>query len=141
MFKHQTSDLTQILTQVNTFEDYKNKHLNDFIDHTFISYLQALSVRSKQSHYNLINQAGLDQSYGYKIFRGQHLPSRDIIIKLALVLRLNLTETQRLLKLGQVNELYPRNERDAIIIFCLNQKKSLTETDEELYKHQQKTLS
>ena len=43
-------------------------------------------------------------------------------------------ETQRLLRLAGVSELYCRQRRDAIIIWCLRQGRDRGTTDDELYR-------
>lgn len=43
-------------------------------------------------------------------------------------------ETQRLLRLAGVSELYCRRRRDAIIIWCLRQGRDRVATDDELYR-------
>lgn len=43
-------------------------------------------------------------------------------------------ETQRLLRLAGVSELYCRQRRDAIIIWCLRQDRDRGATDDELYR-------
>jgi len=55
-------------------------------------------------------------------------------------MKLNLLNTQRLLKAGHVNELYPRNERDAILLFAINNSMTIAEIDELLYSRDQETL-
>ena len=73
--------------------------------------------------------------YLYEILNGKKRPSRDKIISIAVALKAGLTEAQRILRTGGVSELYPRNARDAVIIFCIENNKSLTETNIELYNH------
>lgn len=141
MYKKQTSELIQTLKNITTFKSFKALHQEDLLDLSLSSYLEQMIEKSDQSAYKIINAAGLDLSYGYKILRGDHMPSRNTLIKLAFVLELDLTETQRLLKLGQVNELYPRSERDALIVFCLNQKMTLQDLEEALYQNQSDPLS
>ncbi len=49
-------------------------------------------------------------------------------------------ETQRLLRLAGVSELYCRQRRDAIIIWCLRQGRDRVATDDELYRMNEPTL-
>ena len=58
------------------------------------------------------------------------MPGRDILLRTALVLQLSLQETQRLLALGDCGALYPKVRRDAAVIFALNHKMTLLETEE-----------
>ena len=49
-------------------------------------------------------------------------------------------ETQKMLKLSGNRELYARDERDALILFSLQQKKTIMETNELLFSHSLKVL-
>lgn len=84
---------------------------------------------------DVIRRSALNETFGYQIFSGDRKPSRNKALQLAFGFPLNLEETQRLLKHAGVNELYPRNGRDAIIMFCIIHGKSLAETDDELFAH------
>ena len=84
--------------------------------------------------------ANLSKSYGYQILRGERIPGRDVLLRTALVLRLSLQETQRLLALGGCGALYPRVRRDAAVIFALNQHMSLLETEELLASLPERSL-
>ena len=58
------------------------------------------------------------------------MPGRDILLRTALVVQLSLKDTQRLLAVGGCGALYPKVRRDAAVIFALNQKMTLLETEE-----------
>jgi hypothetical protein len=45
-------------------------------------------------------------------------------------MRLDVNETQRLLRIAKKGELYPRVQRDAAIIFCIQNRYSLIDTNE-----------
>nr|WP_325247464.1 hypothetical protein [uncultured Oscillibacter sp.] len=84
--------------------------------------------------------ASISKSYGYQILRGERTPGRDILLRTALVLRLSLKETQRLLAVGGCGALYPRVRRDAAVIFALNQHMTLLETEELLSSLPERSL-
>lgn len=84
--------------------------------------------------------ADVSKSYGYQILRGERVPGRDILLRTALSLRLPLKETQRLLAVGGCGALYPRVRRDAAVIFALNQKMTLLETEELLASLPERSL-
>ena len=59
----------------------------------------------------------LERSYGYHLFSGARAnPSRDVLLSLALAMRLTLDETQQLLRRAGQAMLYPRVRRDSVII-------------------------
>ena len=81
----------------------------------------------------VVRQAGINPTFGYQIFVGQRNPSRNKLVQLAFAMKLSLRETNRLLQVGGCNELYCKNRRDAIIIFCINHGETLQTVDEQLY--------
>lgn len=84
--------------------------------------------------------ANISKSYGYQILRGERTPGRDILLRTAVVLRLSLEETQRLLAVGGCGALYPRVRRDAAVIFALNQHMNLLEAEELLASLRERSL-
>ena len=56
------------------------------------------------------------------------------MLPLAFAMRCTLQETNRMLQAAGVNELYVKNRRDAIIIFCLEHGYGLMKTNEELFR-------
>lgn len=77
----------------------------------------------------------LDRAYVYQIFSGEKTPSRDKLIALAFGLCLSDQEAQKMLKHSGNRELYARDERDALILFALQHKKNIFETNELLISH------
>ncbi len=88
----------------------------------------------------LSEMALLSRSFTYQLCGGERAPGRDIVLRLALVLKLSVKETQRLLQAAQRGQLYPRVRRDAIVIFCLSRKKGLYEANELLVAHDELSL-
>lgn len=87
-----------------------------------------------------IAAADISKSYGYQVLRGERIPGRDILLRTALALPLELEETQRLLMVGGCGALYPKIRRDAAVIFALNQKMTLLETEELLASLPERSL-
>lgn len=100
---------------------------NDFKCPQIQYYLADLLREHNISYVEFIQQMNLERGYGYQILNGNRKPSREILIKTAILLQLNLEETQRLLKIGNRNILYPRMKRDAAAIFSIEKKLSLSE--------------
>ncbi len=92
--------------------------------------LQEILEKAKMSIPEWIAGADISKSYGYQVLRGERTPGRDILLRTALVVRLSLKETQRLLAVGGCGALYPKVRRDAAVIFALNHKMTLWETEE-----------
>lgn len=88
-------------------------------------YFEDLLKRHHMQKLSLIKQAHLDRSYGYQILRGSRRASRDIYIKLALVMKLPMEDVQEMLSVTQTGVLYCRNARDAVICFAIDQQLGL----------------
>ena len=104
------------------------------------SYLQQLLDEKGLARADVVRDAGLNSTYGYEIFVGRKHAARDYILRIAFALHATLKETNRLLQAAGHNELYCKNRRDAIIIFCLDRGYSLQQTDEALFKFGEDTI-
>jgi len=107
---------------------------------TLPEYLQQLLDEKALKRSEVVRAAGLDATYGYQIFMGQRKPTRDKVLQVVFGLRCTLQEANRVLQAAGRNELYCKNRRDAIIIFCLDHGASLQETDDELFRFGEKTI-
>lgn len=103
-------------------------------------YLQALLDEKDLRRIDVIRGADLNETFGYQIFMGQRKPSRNKILQIALAMGLTLKEANRLLQAGEVNTLYCKDRRDAIILFCIEKGYSLHKTNEELYRFGEDTI-
>lgn len=82
-------------------------------------YLQQLLGEKGLERSKVVRDAGLNDTFGYQIFKGTRKASRDKVLQLAFAMHLGLRETDRLLQAAGANELYCKNRRDAIIIFAV----------------------
>lgn len=115
----------------------------------FIPHMNAPSF--KDYLYSLMEARGLDagklgvisllsRSFAYQICSGERQPSRDIILRIAVAMKVSVEEAQQMLRLAQRGALYPRDRRDAVIIYALSKKLGLYDTDELLIEMEQQTL-
>ena len=66
----------------------------------------------------------------YQLFRGARSnPSRNVVLRLAFGMKLDLDETRRLLKIASCGDLYPKNARDCVIIHSIINGKSVIDTN------------
>lgn len=104
-------------------------------------YLQKLLDEKHLSRPAVVKAAGLNPTFGYQIFMGDRKPSRDKLLQLVFAMGCTLTEANRVLRVGGLSELYCKNRRDAIIIFCIDRGLTLAETEEQLYEFGEKTIA
>ena len=107
---------------------------------TLSEYLRQLLEEKGLERAETVRRAGLNDTFGYQIFMGQRGASRDKVLQLAFAMGLSLKEANRLLQAAGANELYCKNRRDAIIIFCLDRGYPLQKADEELYRFGEDTI-
>lgn len=123
-------ELIHELAEVKSFEEYMQNHENEFDRTDLQTYLYELLKKTNLSIAQVIEKASISRSLAYQIFNGQRTPNRNLIIRIAIIMKLSLDETQRLLRIAKKGELYPRIRRDAAILFCIQHNLSLIDTNE-----------
>ena len=103
--------------------------------------LQRLFEGADISKAELARRAGMSTVYLYQVFSGRRRPSRDRMLCLCFGLECPVETTQELLKRGGFLPLYPKNRRDAIILYALSRGLTLQETNDRLFKENEETLS
>lgn len=93
-------------------------------------YLNDLLAEHRMETKDVIRSLGLERTYGYQMFNGTRKPTRTVLIRLAVLLGLGLEETNRLLKIGRKEILYPRIREDAAAIYAIENKLPLSRFDE-----------
>jgi len=124
-----TTALFSLLEKSHSLEAFLGEHESDLPAPSSSDYLAYLLERYQLSKQAVIRAANLERSNGYQIFNGYRTPRRNALLRIALGMQLTLEETQYLLKLALRGELYPRNRRDAAIIYCIQHKFSLIDAE------------
>ena len=93
-------------------------------------YLNSLLHRHGLTVQDVVIACNLDRSYGYQLFNGTRRPSREFLLRLALLLKLEEDEAQRLLKIAGRQPLYARSRRDAAVLYALTHRLTAEKTDE-----------
>ena len=107
---------------------------------TLSEYLNQMLEEKGLSRVHVVREANLNETFGYQIFTGQRHASRNKVLQLAFALGCTLRETNRLLQAAGVNQLYCKDRRDAVIIFCIDKGSSLRSVNEELYRLGEDTI-
>ena len=128
-----TNELLEILESKKSIEAFFNEEIDELIFSSLSEYLELLISEKKLRKSTVIKRSNLDKNYAYQIFNGnKENPSRNKVIMLAFGMGLSVLETRKLLKVAGVSDLYARNPRDSIIIYCLNKGLSLIDANEYL---------
>lgn len=133
-----TEELLNELLSTSSIDDYLAAREPG--SRTLAEYLQQLLDEKGLERSRVVRMANLNDTFGYQIFTGARNPSRDKVLQIAFAMALTLRETNRALTTAGVSELYCKDRRDAIIIFCIDRGCSLQKVNEELYRFGERTI-
>ena len=98
----------------------------------FHEYLSRLLRERNLTVKIIADTLNLDRSYVHHIFSGAKKTSRERLLAIARVMRLDLEATQYLLRYGGFAILYPRNPWDAVVISAIEHEMTFAEMNEYL---------
>lgn len=131
MADKKTFELMSVLANLQdekALDDYiEREEMNDM--KKFADYFFSIKSVQDKKQAQIIEDSGVSRKYGYEIlsYTCKKKPGRDRIIALMIAGGLNIDEVQRGLEIANLNMLYSRDRRDAIIIFGINHKKNVME--------------
>ena len=122
-----TEELNKILENVGpkSIDKYLADNKEEIKDaqKSFYYFFKDTLDKKRRSLKAVYGAACIDEGYAGKIIRMEKRTSnRDLIIKLCIAGQFNLEETNRALKLYEMQPLYPRNTRDVCIIVAINKR-------------------
>lgn len=135
-----TQDLMEALKSNQELQAVLQQNLEEFIEPSLPEALSILLAAKGLTRAQAIRNAKLNTIYGQQIFSGSRTPSRDKLLAIAFGMGLTFQETDTLLKQQRYPRLYPRNERDAVLIYALLHNLSLADTNILLSQNQQEPL-
>ncbi len=105
-------------------------------------YIDNILCEKNLTKSELLKKANIEESYGYQLLRGDRKLPRDRVIQLSIAMGLTLVETNDFLKQAQHQPLYPKTKdnRDAVIMYCIQKKKNLIDTELILEEFNEKPL-
>nr|WP_226847333.1 helix-turn-helix transcriptional regulator [Bifidobacterium lemurum] len=136
--EHLTEELLDRLLASSNVETYlEEEHVTD---RKLTDYLYEIMDERGLKRADVVRDSGLNPTVVYDIFSGKSRPGRDNAIMLSFGLNCSLRQTQRLLRLAGVSELWCKQRRDAILIWCVHQGFDRTAADDELRRMGEKPL-
>ena len=135
-----TNDLQQKLMQSPDLSSFLSDNQESFNKETVSEILSRLFASKNISKATLAKQAGMSEIYLHQIFAGRRNPSRNRLLCICYGLGASLEETQELLKLCSLAQLYPKCRRDAIILYGLVHKIDLFEINDILFEENEEIL-
>jgi hypothetical protein len=113
------------LMEAPDFDAFLEDNATQMVTPRLCYYLAGLCRDKGCTAGQVIRQAELARTYGHQIFNGTRKPSRDKLLQICFGLRLDVEETQALLKMAEKSLLYPKILRDAAIMRCLHDGKTM----------------
>jgi len=95
-------------------------------------YIQLEIENRKFTKAKVIKDSGINKRFFFDILSSKKTPNRRYIIRIFLALGMDVSDVQWYLKACDYPQLYAKNKRDAIIIYCLNNKLSVSECNKML---------
>jgi hypothetical protein len=119
--------MTETNQLLKTIQETKSDGLNTLMesldDLTFSQYLNHILEIKHVTKAQVLSKTTIQRNYGYQIFDGSKVPM-----------------TNNLLSLSNNGMLYPKVKRDALLIYCIENHKSVYETNECLMEYQLELL-
>ena len=138
--EHLTEELLDRLLASASIEQYLDEGLVSA--RTLTDYLFDRMEAHDLRRADVVRASGLNATVVYDIFSGKSRPGRDSR-PLLLAFRsssAHYVKPNRLLRLAGVSELWCKQRRDAIIIWCIRNGFDRIATDDELYRMGEATL-
>ena len=135
-----TDELVHEIQEAGDILRYFETNRGEMQTGSFPEYLEQWLTQKHLTRAEVVRRSNLNKAYVYQIFSGKKYPSRDKVIALSFGLGLSAEEAQTLLKQAGYRELYPRDPRDALLLFALGKGMSILSANELLYDHEVEVL-
>lgn len=135
-----TDDLRQELMESPDLDQFLTDNQEDFDGGRIGEMLNALFQKHRISKAALARLSGMSEVYLHQVFAGRRNPSRSRLLCLCFGLDTTVEEIQLLLKHCGHAQLYPKNRRDAIILYGLANNMDLFDVNDKLFRENEETL-
>ena len=137
-----TEKLLELLKKSGSIDDYLQENRNFLLDCDIKEYLNLLIREKKLTIQQIAKDSELSDRYCYQFLSTSNprTPSREVLLSICIGMKLNLDEIQTALKIAKHAPLYPKDERDSIIIFGVENAQSVIEINNILFEHNFKCL-
>ena len=135
-----TNNLQQELMETATLDQFLSENQDNFNRDSICELLNRLFQKRRISKATLAKQSGMSEVYLHQVFSGRRNPSRNRLLCLCFGLNASLEETQELLKQCGFAQLYPKDRRDAIILYGILNGMDLFAVNDKLFAENEEML-
>ena len=136
----ETGDLQEGLMEAPDLGQFLAENQENFAQIQAFEILNEFFLKKRISKSVLAKRAGMSEVYLHQVFAGRRNPSRSRLLCLCFGLDATVEETQLLLKHCGHAQLYPKNRRDAIILYGLANNMDLFDVNDKLFRENEETL-
>lgn len=126
-----TRELINKITPETDIEDFISHYKREFRNITIKELLNAF-LSEKGLRVSDVASASGHGEYVYKVFNGERKASRDVMISIAVGLKLDMEEVQMLLTVSKYAKLDPRDIKDLVCIFAIKSQYSIIQLNDML---------
>ena len=135
-----TNNLRQELMEAPSLDQFLSENQDSFNRDSVCELLNRLFQKRRISKATLAKRSGISEVYLHQVFSGLRNPSRSRLLCLCFGLNASLEETQELLKQCGFAQLYPKDRRDAIILYGILNGMDLFAVNDKLFAENEETL-
>ena len=135
-----TNNLRQELMEAPSLGQFLSENQDSFNRDSICELLNRLFQKRRISKATLAKRSGMSEVYLHQVFSGRRNPSRNRLLCLCFGLNASLEETQELLKQCGFAQLYPKDRRDAIILYGILNGMDLFGVNDKLFAENEETL-
>jgi DNA-binding phage protein len=129
-----TEILNEKLNQDISFTEFFDENAKDFLDVPLSRYLKVLIEKKGYTKAQVIRDSGINRRFFFDILSDKRKPTRNYVLRILFALEITLKNMQWLLRATGYAQLYARDRRDSVIIYCINHHNSIKECNAMLKK-------
>ena len=135
-----TNDLQEALMDAPDLNRFLDENRENFNNTSVADSLNHMILKQRISKSALARQSGMSEVYLHQVFSGRRTPPRTRLLCMCFGLQATVEEAQVLLKQCGYAPLYPKNRRDAILLYGLSHKETLFQINDTLFDEGEETL-
>jgi len=135
--KKRTEELISELIASEDIMEFVAENEDNMEAMSLSKYLNELLEKYQLDKSKIFHRAKMaDNNYGYEWFKNDvKSPTRDKLIRICFGFPLTLEEATKVLRCGKVRPLYPRDRRDAYIMYALKNRYTIDKLNDLLFEN------
>lgn len=140
MEEKNTDQLQQELMTAGDLDEFLRQNVEDLDEGGLSEEIRRLLADRGLSKSALAKRSCTSEVYLHQILSGRRLPSRSKLLCLCFGLHTTVEEAQVLLRQARLAPLYPRDRRDAVVLYGLSHDMALETVNDKLFAENLDTL-